>query len=117
MWLLEQWQAIFTNAFTKVDRTRSQQHIIPGYDMYKLAFNACDKFNRKLHDKKWPHRYGGNTRVGDEGHHQKMALACILQNCFNAYAACGPIDKQYQDFKSSCIALSEELYALAETLD
>lgn len=38
-----------------VTKIREWKDTIPGYDPYKSMFQACDRFNRNLHDKVWPH--------------------------------------------------------------
>lgn len=76
---------VISNAFDRVPATSANPGVVPVYDQYKNLFNACDKFNRNLHERKYCHRTGGNTRTGDNGQTFKFIMACILQNTFNAY--------------------------------
>lgn len=101
---------VYTNCITKTRRSRSYMHVVPGYDFYKISFSACDKFNRNLHDRKWPYRYGGGGRMGDSGHHHKFALACILQNTFNAHDSLTKNGHCSTNFKKQCLLLADELY-------
>lgn len=99
-----------TNAFRKSFRVRNFDGIIPVYDLYKLTFAACDTFNRQLHDRKWPHRRGSGKRTGDDGHHDKFAMGCILQSTFNAYKLKADPDRGNMCFKLKCFALANVLY-------
>ena len=45
-----------TNHLKKVDHKRRKGYI-PGFMEYEETFAACDKYNRRLHDKSWPCRY------------------------------------------------------------
>jgi hypothetical protein len=101
----------YSNAFRKARRTRTNSRVVPGYDLYKMSFSACDTFNRNLHDKKWPHRCGGHGTHGDEGHQNKFAMAVILQNTFNVFKALANDDERSGlRFNSLCKQLSIELY-------
>lgn len=102
---------VYANAFTKRRRTRAFLHLVPGYDFYKLVFAACDKYNRNLHDRKWPYRCGGRNRSGDKGHHHKFSLACILQNTFNAHNSLNGIEYSGTSFRAQCLELADALYA------
>ena len=62
-------------------------------------FNACDRYNRMLHDRKWPHKNGGRNIPGDEGHHHNFAMSFILQNAFNAYIEINSINSVEYEFK------------------
>jgi len=75
-----------------------------------MTFAACDVFNRQLHDRKWPHRRGSGQRTGDEGHHDKFAMRCLLQNTFNAYNLNADPNRAGMCFKLKCFALANELY-------
>ena len=44
---------------------RNNTGVIPGYSYYKWLFEVCDRFNRNLHDRSWPHTRGGNGTQGD----------------------------------------------------
>lgn len=58
---------------------------IPCYYYYKGAFDSCDRFNRNLHDKSWPHARGGRGTAGDFLNQHDFAMACILQNVFSLF--------------------------------
>jgi len=105
-----------TNAFKVGRGSRSSAHCIPGYDLYKLTFAACDEFNRRLHDRKWPHRCGGGTRYGDTGHDHKFAMAVLLQNTFNVYAALHEDSHNQSNYAENCFNLSDELYECSANL-
>jgi hypothetical protein len=108
----------YSNAFRKLDvATRGNDGTIPAYDLYKLAFNACDKFNRKLHDRKFPHRCGGGTKGFGDGHQHKFAISIILQNTINLYCDVNDIDHKINSFEFNVLLLSDELYAYATSLN
>ena len=65
--------------------------MIPGYSYYKQAFEACDNFNRALHDRCWPHKRGGRSLPGDIWNHHDFIQAAMLVNTTNAcFFANGP---------------------------
>ena len=74
------------------------------------SFSACDKFNRNLHNCRWPFRFGGGGRMGDLGHHHKFSLACILQNTFNARNCLHKIEYSGANFREQCLSLADALY-------
>ena len=45
-----------TNYLKEVDHKRRKGYI-PGFMEYEETFSACDKYNRRLHDKSWPYKY------------------------------------------------------------
>jgi len=49
---------------------------------YKFAFDACDRFNRNLHDRSWPHARSGRGTRGDFLNQHDFAMAVLLQNVF-----------------------------------
>ena len=108
----------YNNAFRKLEvSTRGNDGIIPGYDLYKKSFNACDKFNRKLHDRKFPHRCGGKSKGFGDGHQHKFAMAIILQNTINLFCDVNNIKPQSMSFQAHVLSLSDELYYYATTLN
>jgi hypothetical protein len=107
---------VFTNCFRKCPRTRSVDAIVPAYDLYKISFNACDAFNRQLHQRKWPHKSGGRNKGAGDGHQHKFAFACILQNTINLYHAVNKSNHLESSFQSQCILLADNLYAYATSL-
>ena len=89
-----------SNAF-KRSPGKLTKGIVPVYDHYKSMFNACDRFNRMLHDRKWPHKNGGRDIPRDVGHHHNFAMSCILQNTFNAYIEKNGIIPVEYEFKNT----------------
>lgn len=68
----------------KADIDRMKNHI-PCYYFYKFSFDACDRFNRNLHDKSWPHARGGSGTRGDFLNQHDFAMAVLLQNIFSLF--------------------------------
>ena len=87
--------------------------IIPEYDFYKLSFNLCDVFNRRLKNAKWPHKRGSKGVAGEWGHMNNFAFSCTLRNTFNAYE---DLTNSHVCFQDNCIALADELYEYAAIL-
>ena len=79
-------------------------------------FSTCDKFNRALHDRKWPHRAGGRDTMADVGTQDSFAFACILQNTFNAYRSLNGVNITDYSFKVYCLELADSLFAHANSL-
>ena len=55
---------VLSNAFRKSKKSktlkkRSRKSTIPVYSEYVEMFNLCDRFNRNLHERTWPHKRGG----------------------------------------------------------
>jgi len=85
--------------------------IIPGYELYKQLFEVCDRFNRGLHDKSFPHKRGGKKTKGDLGCAHDFLFACILQNTFNVYDELNKnIEENSSDFKKKCCLLSQQMF-------
>mmetsp|Transcript_44978 Transcript_44978/g.32890 ORF Transcript_44978/g.32890 Transcript_44978/m.32890 type:complete len:180 (-) Transcript_44978:3-542(-) len=100
---------VLSNAFQRFPVTRGSTGIVPAYDQYKGLFNACDKFNRNLHDRKFCHRCGGGRRMGENGHTWKFLMACILQNTFNAYKSMHDDPTFDVSFATMCDILSRQI--------
>ena len=92
---------------TKVD---SSEYRIPCYDNYKTMFECCDRFNRNLHDRVWPHKRGGKNTPGEFGRQHDFALACILQNVYNAYHAVTGRDPASTTFRDMCCQLADDVF-------
>jgi hypothetical protein len=106
-----------SNAFIKSRRTRAFDFTIPAYDLYKETFNACDAYNRKLHDRVWPFRYGGKTRSGEFGLQHKFAFGVILENTFAvAYHQITGGDPNILSFQEKCFRLADALYTKSVAL-
>ena len=88
----------------------SHKDSIPAYHYYKHMFEVCDKFNRALHDRQWPHIRGGNATKGDQGVHHDFLMAVILQNVFDAWFSAHDIDSSTRTFESMCTELANSLY-------
>ena len=58
---------------------------IPSYLVYGSSFNVCDRFNRALHHKKWPHKFGENCEKGEIGQQHGFAVAVTAEDIFNLY--------------------------------
>ena len=95
------------------DKVKIRHHAgrIPGYDNYKTFFEACDNFNRGLHDRSWPHKRGGFKAPGEQGEHHDFAIAVILQNTLNAYYHLNSVDSRTTSFQACCITLANEIYS------
>ena len=104
---------VLTNALKLVAPKRGSDSIVPGYDHYGQAFNACDRFNRKLHDKKYPHKTGGRNTAGEAGHIHKFIMACIVQNTLAAGDKIAPKGREKLTYLNKCCQLSDELFAYA----
>lgn len=107
---------VISNAFNRVPATRSNADIVPVYDQYKGMYNACDVFNRGLHQRKFCHRTGGRSRRGENGHTFKFLMACILQNAFNAYKSMQADPTFDLTFVQMCRFLSRFLIRYSLTL-
>lgn len=94
---------------TERAKVTEHKNRIPVYDYYKVMFESCDRFNRRLHDKSWPHRRGGNAVSGEAGVHHDFLLACVLQNTFNAYFAATGQNYEGVSFKDFCHDLADSL--------
>ena len=73
---------VMSNACVK-SRNRLIGTNIPLFDLYKITFNVCDKFNRSLHDTVWPHRKSDNKQYGSKGMEHNFMLTSILRNTIN----------------------------------
>ena len=109
----------YCTALKKVARRSVQDteglHLRGGYDMYKVTFDACDRFNYGLHGKKWPHKCGGNGVRGEEHHQHNFLVACILQNVISSsFIEINGLDKDSRaDFRTYCLTLADELWIQA----
>ena len=74
-----------TNAFMRTSHRKNKKQLksIPGYSVYGTSFNVCDRFNRALHHKKWPHKFGGNGEKGELGQQHGFALGVAAENIYN----------------------------------
>lgn len=108
-------KTVLSNAFIH-RKMKPASAAVPVYDEYKAAFAFCDKFNKALYQRCWPHKQGGNSMLGDVGHQHNFALSSTLQNVFNAYCEIHSVPPNSVDFYTHCLALADEIYAFACTL-
>jgi hypothetical protein len=89
---------------------KSHDGIIPGYSFYKTWFEACDNFNRKLHDRCWPHRRGGGNATGETGKHNDFLMAATLENTMTAF--CWATDKNPENeiFEHQMCELARQIF-------
>lgn len=80
--------------------------ILPVYDHYSCMYFACDRFNRSLHDRRWPHKTGGKNKKGEEGLQNSLAF---LQYYRIPSTLIIRLKKDY-DFQKNCLELSDSLY-------
>lgn len=106
---------VMSNAFKK-QRRSNLNNIVPVYDVYKITFSACDRFNRGLHDRRWPHKHGGRNTPGDSGAQHDFSLACILQNTFNAFLEIRLRPWGELDFCELACDLADQIFVYAATL-
>ena len=79
-------------------------------------FCTCDRFNRQLHDRKFPHRSGGRATTGEVSVQHNFAMSCVLQNSFNAYVEIMGDEGEKYDFKTFCTWLAKDVYRQSGTL-
>ena len=94
-------------------KIKDNEYIIPGYSFYKNCFEACDNFNRRLHDRCWPHKRGGRNVTGELGAHHDFLMACVIQNTITAYCWARGQRPELQNFKTLLTELAIDLYAYA----
>jgi hypothetical protein len=103
---------VMSNACVK-NRSRLIGTNIPLFDLYKVTFNVCDKFNRSLHDTFWPHRKGGSRRYGGQGCQHNFMFTCILHNTFNCFMDLNSTPHAMMNFESYCLELADLLFEYA----
>ena len=69
--------------YEKVKKRRND-YVIPMFDHYNIGFCVCDKYNRVLHGKTWPHRLIGDHRV-----FSNYMFTCILINTYHLWIDAG----------------------------
>lgn len=101
------------NALKVDSRVRRSQYLIPGYDLYGQIFSTCDRFNRRLHDRTFPHRYGGGKNgYGDMSAFFDFIRSSVLQNTFNIFHQLRGRDPETMNFGDYCEMLANELFDL-----
>lgn len=66
-------------------RDSAYDQLLGGYDVLKLGFSACDRFNRDMHEKSYPFRCGGGHSTGNAKCEHNFTMTCVLLNTYNAY--------------------------------
>jgi hypothetical protein len=65
-----------------------------------------------MHDKKFPHKFGGYQKKGEDGNQHNFIMTTTLINTFNCYMNIHGIEGAF-DFKNLCISLAGELFEYA----
>ena len=109
---------VLSNAFkltkiTEKTKQKSRDVTIPVYSEYAEMFNLCDRFNRNLHERTWPHKTGGKSRKGEHGQYHNFALSAILQNIFNLYHDVNGEDHTIPSFKDFFCNLADDIVRYA----
>ena len=89
---------VLTSAYTQYSRPHDKT-VVPVYDDYRVLFDKCDKYNRRLYHCTWPHKSGGRNVLGDRGSQHNFAMSCMLQNVFNSWFQINNIDSQSVDLE------------------
>jgi len=86
--------------------------------VYGTSFNVCDRFNRALHHKKWPHKFGGNGKKGELGqqHGFAVAVAVAAESIFNLYHYSNNIDHLSVSFEKIFLKLADDIATYANAL-
>lgn len=104
---------VLSNAFVETKKLRSNECVVPVYDHCKESFNSCDKFNRAMHDRKYPHKSGGNGVSGEGGQIHMFILSSLLQNVFNLWECANGCEVNEVIFEDKCVMLSDLLFQYA----
>jgi hypothetical protein len=109
-------QQVITNTHTLKKGYRQLSRIIPAYDLYKLIYSGCDHYNRKLNDKCWPFKHGGNERLGDMGSADDFVFSCTLQNIINVDRELSHSSAEKLNYEAYLTNLACELFEYAMNL-
>ena len=101
------------NQITRRGTSSAGTQLRGAYDIYKVCFSLCDKYNRALHDRKWPHKHGGRNVAGEWGHQDNYAWSCLLQNVFNLYNDARKVNILDYSFQDYCLTLADNLFEYA----
>ena len=109
---------VLSNAFklkkvTPKGKRRVREVTIPVYSEYAQMFNLCDRFNRNLHERTWPHKTGGKARKGEHGQYHNFAFSAVLQNIFNLYHDVNGEDHTLISFKDFFCNLADDIVRYA----
>jgi hypothetical protein len=108
---------VLTTAYKHYPGYLQQKQLIPGYDLYKLLFAACDHYNQQLDGHTWPFKHGGHGRLGDLGAEDDFAFSCLLQNVYNVVWAINKLGDNMMKFKPFCEELADGVYSYATGYD
>ena len=103
-------QYTITNYLKQVDHKRRPGHI-PGAFEYQYNFASCDKYNRRLHDKSWPHRYAGGTISVEYRAGHDFLFTCALVNLHQLWKSLDFAERKTESFKQFTEALAKEIVA------
>ena len=111
---------VLSNAFrkskkSKTSKKRSRKSTIPVYSEYAEMFNLCDRFNRNLHERTWPHKRGGLHKKWEPENYHNFALSAVLQNIFNLYHAINDEDHTKISFCQFCCSLADDIVRSVNT--
>jgi hypothetical protein len=109
-------KTVMSNCFIEKPKTRNSSTDLPIYTDYKKNFFYCDRYNRNLHDKLYPHKCGGNNKMGEFGHLHKFCMGVTLQNIFVIYEMLNIIPDNEKYFKNHCFSLAKLLVSYALSL-
>ena len=62
-----------SNAYRR-ERIKGSTVGVPVCSDYGKLFDPCDKFNKQLRGRIWPHRHGGKGRLGKRGYLARLHL-------------------------------------------
>ena len=91
-----------------MDHKRREGHI-PGFDEYQENFSGCDSFNRRLHDKRWPHHYGAKAYSVEIQAGHDFLLTCTLVNAHHLWKSQDFANRSHVSFAQFTSDLAIEL--------
>ena len=95
-----------------IEGRKNSKYQVPGFDLFAEMFNVCDMFNRKLHDRTWPHKFGGKNVVGGPGKLDDFAFSAAISNAISVFKKFNNTNEiKNWDYQTCCIQLSNELYS------
>ena len=87
---------------------------VPVCSDYGEMFDPCDKFNKQVHGRVWPHRHGGKGRLGERGKFSSFAFGTVLQNTFNAFRDITGVGSDKYEYY--CEELARQVHEYTDTL-
>lgn len=101
-----------SNAYKRL-ATKASTKAVPVSSDYAKMFDSCDKFNKQIKNRIWPHQHGGKGRLGERGKFSSFAFGVVLQNTFNAYRDINSIGSAEYEYYGLCKTLASQLYEYA----